>query len=232
MLNRLSLLALFLVLASCQTTNVPPLEIGKPAGSAFQYADRTIPLPDGNWVIAAEERSRNNGGAEIGNVVLVDLAGGQVRKAVHIQTNLSQASFGRGWALDSQCDRQDVYFIERRANYDGGEQACELVSHYRFGITNKSPAYFRDALAFLKKHNAVLPDTAIYSRFRRADTMNMLTVFYFYNPDIEGITPTSQIGWSESDWNTIRVDRFPDKKAYIEKIKNWTIDWRSKIAAK
>lgn len=222
-------LAFAALLSGCKTTSQPPLKIGSSLSDLFVYGGQNIPLPPGDWTIASEQQSTNSGGAVIGNVMLVNIVNGELKRSIWIQTNLSLNTTGRGWMYDTNCERKNVFYISKTINVEGGEQKCELVNHLRLGISNDSPAYVRDAYSYLQDINARYPDTFIYAYYRRADRNNFINLSYYFNPDADGVAKTQNIGWDESEWNIIRVDKHPEKKAYLERITQWAKEWDKKV---
>lgn len=220
------------LLAGCVTT--PATQTSVRTGAAYQSAidvgNVQVPLPDGKWLVAGSAVSLNNNRTPIEKLFLVNEDNGVMRGAVIIDTNRVPESYG--WAYYKQCERKDVHFAKKLANYDGGEQDCYLVNHlsaYFTDQTLKDPRYAQTQ-DYLIKHGLKNPTHVVSADFRVADRMNFVSARYYFNPEADGLPPAPG-DWSATEWHKDRIQAFPDRKAYVEKIVAWADAWHPKVVA-
>lgn len=220
---RLSVFLAAAALTGCVTTQVQPTLKGQAIhGKVFVVAGKMVPLPEGAWVVVGEERRSTNGGSEIAAFALADVGdiNRRAKGMIDVRLNTTPGRYS-GWNAQAQCERTDTFVHIKNANYQGSDQNCVLLNHMSLSSNSRTPQYIRDAIDALKKSGTPIPGNSVYSYHHMADRSDFLTVLYHFNPDSDGIAPTKNSGWPESDWHPIRVDQFPQKKAYLEKMKVW-----------
>jgi hypothetical protein len=90
----------------------------------------------------------------------------------------------------------------------------------------------RAAAGDMTAKGVTYPQDFLALTFTRTETWGLLEVMYLFSPDAEGLKSNSVLSLSESDWTPAHIGRYPDKVAYVEKMKAWgTTFWpRFKLA--
>jgi len=57
--------------------------------------------------------------------------------------------------------------------------------------------------------------------FHRAERWGLVQADYLFSPDSEGIHASEVVSYTDSDWYPANIGRFPEKMAYVEKLKSW-----------
>jgi hypothetical protein len=65
------------------------------------------------------------------------------------------------------------------------------------------------------------PQDLVDVRFTRAESWGFLEVSYLFDPELDGITSNIALSARESDWHAPNASRFPDKVAYLSKMRDW-----------
>ena len=76
------------------------------------------------------------------------------------------------------------------------------------------------------------PQDFVRVQFARAEVWGLLEVMYLFSPEDEaGITANTAPSFRESDWFVKNITHFPEKVAYMEKIKTWATGFWPKFQA-
>jgi hypothetical protein len=67
--------------------------------------------------------------------------------------------------------------------------------------------------------------------FRFGDRQHVLLMKIYFNPEREGVPPSAQAAWSESDWNKYAIGKHPEKEAYVVRLRAWTVKWEPLMRA-
>lgn len=200
------------------------------AGDAFQQKSLkvsasgfSIPLPEGNWIMAGFNVDSNNTNAPIAGGTLLRVTDGAVTGMIHY--NAPQVISRWGYVKSSFCKRDDILHITVNSNFENREQDCWGVNHLYMSPNTKSAPEIKQAWEYIIDHKLKFPTTMISVRYRLASTTKMLNVMYAFNPEIEGISPATSPKWSESGWHRARINFHPDRLKYVEKIKKWASEW-------
>jgi hypothetical protein len=79
----------------------------------------------------------------------------------------------------------------------------------------------RAAAGDMTAKGVTFPQDFISLTFTRTETWGLLEVGYLFSPESEGITSNVVLSVSETDWTPANISRYPDKVAYIDKLKAW-----------
>jgi len=79
----------------------------------------------------------------------------------------------------------------------------------------------RAAAGDMTAKGVTFPQDFIMLTFTRTETWGLLEVGYLFSPESEGIESNAVLALSESDWTPANINRYPDKVAYIDKLKAW-----------
>lgn len=96
----------------------------------------------------------------------------------------------------------------------------------------KLSAIDRAAAGDMVAKGVTYPQDFISLTYTRTETWGLLEVMYLFSPENEGISSHSALSVTETDWTPTNIGQYPEKLAYIEKLKDWgTAFWpRFKVA--
>lgn len=231
---RLFLIAgILALLPACETTSSleKRFPVGEAVSNPFLVGGKQIPLPPGRWVIRGRALPKTSRGTQGIQLILVNNVADDPRMAIWVATNLVPSSGFNGWNISRFCARNDLAHRVTEISVQGGDQRCWWVTHARMTRRQKSSPATIQTLDWAKSHGRVVPVNTVYVGYRFANTYDVLTVRYFFNPEAKGIAPTSRATWSTSDWHIDRILAFPKKGAFVDGLKEWGADWMPKIEA-
>jgi hypothetical protein len=110
-----------------------------------------------------------------------------------------------------------------------GHQSCWIIDDFFTPLlfqkwadrTAKMSAVERAAASNLAAKGVTYPQDFVRVRMTRAETWGILEVGYMFSPEIEGIKSDDAASISDSDWIPANISRFPEKTAYVNKLKEW-----------
>jgi hypothetical protein len=220
-----SLLAVcVLMLASaCVTTSefersYPP---AKPVSGSVAIGDKMIPLPPGEWVVAATESAFSGAATPLAALSLVNVAPGAHAVLVTAHANLGTASGAAGWTSLRSCARDDMLFIATEANEPGGDQRCWFINHSGTTRASRTSRLLKDTLDFAQARGLRIPSTVLTVGYRLADIRDVLTVRYYFDPETRGFPPSRELNWRSNDWHRDRMHGDERRQQYIAALKSW-----------
>jgi len=222
-----------LAISGCQTASQTQSAFSP--GMKFQnqiqigVGGQQIPLPDGEWEVAATDLVLNNNSTPIQSISLFQQKDSHLSKVIYVRTPLDVKP--NGYVQSSYCSRDDMHFRETTTNNPGGQQDCRWVNNWRLTLKGNKRKMARDAGEYLEKAGISYPNHLIQSGYRLADSASFLDLYYFVAPDQDGFEDYARTTWNDSPWHPQNVYRDAKKEAYINKIKTWTNDWYSKVKA-
>ncbi|GAB2913518.1 hypothetical protein GCM10027093_59990 [Paraburkholderia jirisanensis] len=202
-------------------------------GRTFQQSVQAdhfnVPLPPGQWVMLAHFNIHTPTSAGhayfLGHIEHRRLVGGVRLFALH-----SNDQPGAGFPAAKGCvignpNANYVYIESITAN---DHQGCWIVDHY---FTPPLQQWADRATRISALDRAVGGDLAAKGvdypqdlptvRFTRAEKWGVLEVTYLFDPELDGIQSANALSVSESDWHAANISRFPEKVAYVAKLRAW-----------
>ena len=140
-------LLLGVLTAGCATTSRPFSGMGNAAGS-FTLAGRQVPLPAGDWHVAARRAYKSRLGVPMADAVLIRGDHHRVDGVVLITTN-QRAGGKRGWRRAAFCDAAKPVNREIHANRTGGAQDCWALRHGPTGLHDPADPALAKLIALL-----------------------------------------------------------------------------------
>ncbi len=212
-----------LVLSACAT--VEPFPKDAVLEGSITYGAYVVPLPEGRWTVIGEQKGPSGAHMKLGRLALARFRGdGAVDRVMTIDTVLSYGSRrGGGWMMERDCERENMHYVKKVVN-TLSERECYYVNHFTPSAFSggNSHARFADEL---RRRGVAIPANAIAAFFNQADKMNRLVVTVVFNPEAEGLPPSPDSDWTNTEWNSRNIDRYPERKAYVDKIVAWTKAW-------
>lgn len=185
-----------------------------------------VPLPPGNWVMLANSSIKIiNDPANTGtNYFLGRIEHKRLVGAVIIY---AMRSPGSGFARFDMCDPPDLYLAkEEIIPFD--HQACWLIHSYFTppwqqwaDKTIDVKGITRAAAGDLAAKGVTYPQDLVSVHFFRSEKWGLLNVSYLYSPENEGITSNIAPTFRDADWFVTNIQKYPEKIAYVNKLKNW-----------
>jgi hypothetical protein len=188
-----------------------------------------VPLPSGDWLLLANFNFKMPHAAGenfyLGKIERLTLTG-VVRITAARSTDETGAGFPEARGCTSEAANNNFTLNEQVVAY--GHQACWLIQNYfttpmqRWGDRAlKLPLLERAAAGDLAAKGVSYPQDMISVRFTRAEISGLLEVAYIFSPEAEHIGSTAAATYSDSEWHQGNIQRFPQKLAYVEKLKRW-----------
>jgi len=177
-----------------------------------------VPLPKGSWQVLASFSGAAGGPGD--SVVLGKILYGRVKGIVAINGYAAAAPAG-GSPPFAACDRTDYVFVSRKLNEGQGRQQCWWINHA--SQIDQQPL-FRAANAVMAQKGAALPPLLINVGFRRANPNGFVTVFYYFNPEDDGIS-SQPVPWNASEWHKDRIAADQRRVRYIDGLRIWGEEW-------
>lgn len=215
---------------------VPPLPVNPNIGTIYRGtydADgRIVPLPAGEFesvaYISGQIGQTTNMGA-----ALLQVRGNRLAAVVFVFATPAGSKIGTGFRLIVDCTRNDLHYKEVDSNVDFGPQDCVTVNHiwpdgWRLPITAN---IFKSVLVALDTRGIPLPPALIAVNIYEADRDGYLRVWYYFNPEDQGIESHRTATWADSDWHVNYLARDQRRLAYMEQARQWAHGWRPLLRA-
>ncbi len=233
----LRVLLLLTGLTACQTTGLNSGDVGYKQGDIlegnflFGFNNLTVPLPEGQWEVASTYTDRNNQNDVGIFMILVQEKGGLVANTIELATN--QYPNRWGYATSRDCNRNDIHFRKTFANYDGREQDCMWLNHYRGEIrsTNWYGKYWKSAVKYTVDKGYKWPLAVLSSGHRLARNKQFFNYEIAVNPQAYGFPEPVNVEWKTSDWGPNATAKHEDKTAFVEKLKELTVSYHEIVKA-
>lgn len=192
-----------------------------------------VPLPPGEWLQLANAHFKQP--TSSGELLML----GQVKNRrllgyIRITAGRSVVNPSAGFPAAPGCDHQNqnTNILVNEGQEQFGHQACWLIDH-SFLVplqawadrANKLPALERAAAGDLAAKGVSFPEEMISLRLTRAESWGLLEVRYVFSPEEDHITSNNVATYADSDWEPGTIDRYPEKVAYIAKLKRWGDDF-------
>jgi hypothetical protein len=201
--------------------------MGKTVRGHVAAQGTSVPLPAGEWIVVAHFPAPDPGGVE--SLFLAQMRQNKLSRAVLIQASRQAGESATGFRQSAQCARTALLYVKTIANEEFGRQDCWTINH---NISTRSerdtPPVIRAAIGDLELRGVKYPPVLLSAFFRLADQQSFLHAVYYFNPETDGITSRPAI-WDESDWNRNHIHQYPDKIAYVEKLRAWAEAWHPAV---
>lgn len=186
---------------------------------SFVFGIHEIPLPEGNWIVLGRVSTVNDNDLIWNQINLLQISNQETLGLISVQANPRPIPHGYKWRPSSLCRGSDSFHVVNMANSPTW-QNCWGIKHTEKVFSNSTQENIR---------NFSLPDVMIYRYHRIADSRANLNIFYFFNPYPQGASQSSSESRSTSNWQPEKINQFPEKIAFIEKIKNEGEIWHQKV---
>lgn len=215
--------------ASQDVSGVDAALMGRTYSDSISLYGYNLPLPAGRWAMLSNSTVNTptaSGMAYfLGRIEHKRLVG--ALRAVAVK---SKEDPGTGFPAMVGCkesEANNIYVqVDSATPFD--HQACWWIQNYytppwqqwadrAVKISNIDRAAAGDMAA----KGVTYPQDFVVVRFSRAEKWGLLEVSYLFNPEVEGISSRNAASFRDADWHAGNIARYPDKVAYINKLKAW-----------
>jgi len=187
-----------------------------------------VPLPPGEWAVLANStvhviKHPQNTGMQyfLGRIEHARLVGALMVIAL-------RSSDGSGFEEPGTCASQENIYTLKDEVTPFAHQACWTV-HLVFtsGMQQwadkaaKMSNIYRMAGGDLAAKGVSYPQDMIAVHFFRSESWGLLEASYLFSPESENIRSNTVPTLHDSDWFGTNLQKYPEKLAYIEKLKQW-----------
>lgn len=235
-------LAAVLLLTGCQTVQPPAHFTGQTYSGAFEVntGGTSVPLPDGEWVLAGYEREVTSQYGAITRAMLFQLEGNKWARGIFVY---AQRARGDYWSIERCLDEVDsgwepwVLHQEVVTNFSsaGGASAHDCWEIFSWWMNRNRSAsdstVWNQAMIYADRENIRMPRKAVVVRFiqSRTNPARLHMIGYGFNAEIDGdLTPAQNL---PSNWRVENYDRNEKRRGYIEGKKQWAAKWREAVGA-
>jgi hypothetical protein len=187
-----------------------------------------LPLPPGEWAMLANSTVHvinhpQNTGMQyfLGRIEHARLTGA-------IGVTALRSADQIGFEEAATCANQENIYTRRVDVMPFAHQACWTVHLVFTGGMQKwgdkaaqIGSIYRMAAGDLSAKGVTYPQDMIAVHFVRSETWGLLEAVYHFSPETEQIQSNTVGTPHDSDWAPANIQRFPDKLAYTEKLKQW-----------
>lgn len=230
-MRNLFVVVLMTLMFGCVTTSQnlkESISIGSVYETEITLGSKIIPLPSGKWTVIAS-------GIQKGffKVFLLKEHAEKKFSYIVINTDSLELERPRGYNASKYFDREDMYYKEVKNNSSGQAQDAWSVNHsmIHFNPNAKKPIV-KEASKYIRDRNFVISNVMIKVSHRftgKQIKSRYLSISYMYNPEAEGVAPVETSEWKYSDWHKMRINKYPQKVAFIEKMKIEGAEMHKKI---
>jgi hypothetical protein len=203
--------------------------VGRTYRQSIAVAGYEVPLPPGQWAMLANSTIRMHGATGIayflGRIEHRRLVGVVRVFAMHTD---DQPGAGFPAAAGCTSGNHGVNYLALDSVTPFGHQACWLINNYFTppwqqwaDRAMKISALDRAAAGDLAAKGVDYPQDLVDVRFTRAETWGLLEVSYLFDPELDGIKSGTVLSVRDSEWHASNAERFPDKLAYIARMREW-----------
>jgi hypothetical protein len=192
----------------------------------------TVPLPPGDWANLANstiKQASATGDAHF----LGHIRGKRLVGAVRIFAMRSNDRPGEGFDEVKSCTEMNpgrTFATIDDEMTPHGHQACWTIrSVYATPWSQwadhavKISFLDRAAAGDMTAKGVTYPQDFVSLTFTRTEKWGLLEVMYLFSPEAEGISSNPALAVSESDWTPANIGQYPQKVAYVDKLKAWGV---------
>lgn len=206
---------------------------GRHFNGSLRVGGFNVPLPAGDWLLLANMPFKSTT-AKGELLYLGQIKNRRLTGAIRITAGRSTDEPGAGFRAAPGCldHSEGNNYVSAESVEAFGHQACWIINHMFMSPmeswadrSKKIDPLERAAAGDLAAKGVSYPQDMVTVRFTRAETWGLLETRYIFSPEDEHITSTNVAAYVDSDWQPGTISRFPEKLAYVEKLKRWATDF-------
>jgi hypothetical protein len=214
---------------AADSSGLDPALLGRTYSGSIDVNGFHLPLPAGKWAVLANIRVGKTDAPGLG-LFLGHIEHRRLVAGLRVFALKSVDLPGRGFPSVQGCVPGNPRYnaMDVAAMTPFGHQACWLISNLY------TPPYLqwadravkiaqldRIAAGDMAAKGVTYPQDLMSVEFYRAEKWGLVQADYLFSPDSEGIRSSDVVSYTDSDWYPSKIGRFPEKMAYIEKLKSW-----------
>lgn len=207
--------------AAAQSLHEQP--VGTRVTGNFQLGAVTVPLPQGEWTLTGRGKPTVNGAhgrIDIAEVYLTEAIEGKSARTVYARANFKGQGSGFGWVRDKNvCDRKNVVHVISDQNFNAKDTKCWIVNHVIDSSPSNPSEAFQENFRTLTERKWMFPKLRIVADFYLTDSNNQVFARYSVDPEVAGVPQGSVARWESSEWNVTRIGHFPERVAFVDKMR-------------
>lgn len=192
-----------------------------------------VPLPEGDWLVVAKDFERTKvSNVRLFRTRLVQVSDRVLKGYIYIVANDEFPN--SGWTVPGYCTRKDTFFKEPDDTRGFGDDRgfnCVAINHVQMTSGANASAAVKQFYDWVWNNTTGMPTTLIASIYEISDGKRYVEVMYHRNPEAEGFAPPRDSSWRSSDWHKDRLRGDARKLAYMNAVKQWTMDWKPLVEA-
>ena len=218
---------LSVILTGCAgIAGAPNYKVGATFRDVYNIGLSQIPLPEGEWKLIWYYKEFVNQ-YPFHYALLIQTREGKLSKVVEAISPGRQHT--AGYSPSRFCERTDIIYMQKRANFSGGKQDCWGINHIEMTLEDDWNQVYESQDRALRAEGIELPENMLIVNYYKGGHGKILEVYYGFNPELEGFPPPTNPSWSHSHWHKSRYMRDNKKIKYINRLKKWGTAWDSKI---
>ncbi|MBN3723581.1 hypothetical protein G3N92_05190 [Burkholderia sp. Ac-20379] len=206
-----------------------PAFVGRTYRQSIRIDGYDLPLPAGEWAVLARGGVHSKGyvGSAyfMGRIEHKRLVGAIRIAAVHADPTQSAPAIRSLNGCMEGNPNTNYVFVD---SSDAPGLGCWLINNYYTPPWNawadramRIDGLDRRAAGDLAAKGVDYPQDLMFVRFSRLESWGLLEVSYMFSPELDGIKSGSVLSAGESDWHATHIGRFPEKLAYVDKLRAW-----------
>lgn len=213
---------------------VTPEDLGTPLAELHRnftgkimLAGRLMPLPEGEWYLAARGVGHGRGN-DINETLLLLRQSGPSLSGLAMYTANPLAKPSSGYRLFPSCADSNYLFADVRTAAPDGRQDCfsiQFVSEAALRAPRAGPLV-KALVDAANARNLAIPETMLVASFVEAEPTHVVVFTLYLNPDLAGVPPAPSVVRAESDWASFNLQRDPARAAYVQRLQAWGQAWR------
>lgn len=229
---RLCALALALMCLGWPSARAATLAAGNVVEGVVAVADKQVPLPAGQWVVAGVGHVRWEAAVAgaygaIANLVLFQLRGPVVDTVLEL--NVNELAVTDGWGIAADCTRRDLALavVKYRTGWDA---SCFFVTH-TLAITGEPTPAWREALRFAADADLIVAPLWLSTGFRVANRRDVIDARFHVSPTMRGVPVEVPASWSASAWHGAGLKRDHRRAALGSAAARWAAFYSTLLEA-
>jgi hypothetical protein len=224
------------VAAIDQTSGLDRALLGRTFQTSLLLNGFKVPLPPGEWAMLANGTVTGSTHSENKGTIyfLGQIVQRRLIAALWVQ---AMRSPGLGFIRNPNCTNPaNLYVLDQPEGADG--EGCTWIRSY-FSADMQQWAdksahidqLARAAGGNLAAKGVSYPQELVTAGFQRAENWGELSAGYMFSPEKDGISSNAVATLRDSDWYKSNLQRYPEKVAYVDKLRQWATSFSPKFQA-
>jgi uncharacterized membrane protein len=198
------------------------LSVGDRLSGHLTLANKQIPLPRGDWVMAglgtqAFTMPAIGAFGAIQTAVLFLVRGDQIDAVLEVNTN--SIPVNDGWGRTKSC-AEGKQFLLLTHYKTGWETSCAFVEPTNFGAESAGPPAWEQARGFASQHKLAMPGLWLTAGFRVSDRQDLIDLRFHFNPRLTLGTSAAKLT-ELTDWTPDAVKADPLRFGAVQVVSSW-----------